>query len=83
MLENRPEAVDRFCAAVEALAAVRGEEDLLRELQAELSRKSWRETKLPGEQLQRLRRIEEGADEPCSWRAAARLLLIYFVSEGT
>jgi hypothetical protein len=83
MLDGRPEAVDRFCAAVEARAAVGGEEDLLRELQAELSRKTWRETRLPGEQVQRLRRIVEGADQPYPWRAAARLLLDFFVSGGS
>lgn len=83
MLDDRPEAVDRFCAVVEARAAVRGEEELLRELRAELSRDGWRESALPSEQRQRLRRVLEEADQPHPWRAAARLLLDFFVSGGT
>ena len=80
IFEDRPEAVDRLCAAAEARAAVRGEEALIRELSAEMSGKSWRDKRLPAEQLRRLQSIAQGPTHPSSWRSAARLLLDFFVS---
>ena len=80
IFEDRPEAVDRLCAAAEARAAVGGEEALIRELSAEMSGKSWRDKRLPAEQLRRLQSIAQGPTHPSSWRSAARLLLDFFVS---
>jgi len=80
IFEDRPEAVDRLCAAAEARAAVRGEEALLREISAELSEKRWREKRLPAEQLRRLQSIAQGPTHPLPWRSAARVLLDFFVS---
>src|SRR5206468_3774701 len=57
MFEDRPEAVERLCAAAEARAAVAGKEQLERELRAELSRPAWSKLKLPDAQAQRLRSI--------------------------
>jgi len=83
LFEDRPEAVDRLCAAAEALAAVRGEAALVREIQAELGRSMWRHKIPPREQLNRLRGIVEDGTHPAPWRAAAGLLLAFFVSGGT
>jgi len=80
IFEDRPEAVDRFCAAAEARAAVRGEPELLHELAAELSRGEWRDRVLPREQVHRLRRILRDHAHPPAWGAAAGLLLDFFVS---
>jgi hypothetical protein len=75
IFEDRPEAVDRLCAAAEARAAVGGEEKLLRELSAELSRKKWADARAPREQLARLKAIEGDEKHPMPWRAVARFLL--------
>jgi len=83
VLENRPEAVDRLCAAAEALAAVRGEAALVREIQAELARNTWRDKVPPEEQLNRLRSIVEDGAHPAPWRAAAGQVLAFFVSGGS
>jgi hypothetical protein len=80
IFEDRPEAVDRLCAAAEARAAVRGEPELLRELAAELSRGEWRDRVFPRGQLQRLRSILRDHAHPPAWGAAAGLLLDFFVS---
>jgi len=82
VFEDRPEAVDRLCAAAEARAAVRGEEELLRELRAEISRIAWRSRTLPELQRERLRMIAQDSLQPAAWRAAAGLLLDFFVSGG-
>ena len=82
VFEDRPEAVDRLCAAAEARAAVRGEEELLRELRAEVSRIAWRSRTLPELQRERLRMIAQDSLQPAAWRAAAGLLLDFFVSGG-
>ncbi len=80
IFDDRPEAVDRLCAAAEARGAVHGEPELLRELAAELSRGEWRDRVLPSEQLQRLRSILRDPAHPPAWSAAAGLLLDFFVS---
>jgi len=82
IFEDRPEAVDRLCAAAEARGAVRGEPELLRELAVELSRDEWRDRVLPREQLHRLRSILRDQAHPPAWSAAAGLLLDFFVSGG-
>jgi len=80
VFDDRPEAVDRLCAAAEARAAVRGEEQLLGELRAETSRATWRNRALPLHQLQRLRSVMQDSAHPSPWRAAAGMLLDFFVS---
>jgi len=80
IFEDRPEAVERLCAAAEARAASAGEEPMLREISAELSREVWRERTLPPEQAQRLRAVAGDAAQPGPWRSAARRLLDFFVS---
>lgn len=80
IFEDRPEAVDRLCAAAEARAAVGGEEKLLRELSAELSRKKWADARAPREQLARLEAIESDEKHPKPWRDVARFLLDRLVS---
>jgi hypothetical protein len=78
IFEDRPEAVDRLCAAAQARAAIGGEEGMQRELSAELAR--WRQKRLPPEQRQRLGAVVRAEDHPASWRCAARLILDFFVS---
>lgn len=80
VFEDRPEAVERLCAAAEARAAVGGEERMLRELDAELSRQVWRGRTLPREQARRLHALSGGKAQPASWSAVARRLLDFFVS---
>ena len=75
IFEDRPEAVDRLCAAAEARAALAGEAELLRELAEELSRKRWAGKRAPREQLARLRGIESDAALPGPWRSVARFLI--------
>jgi hypothetical protein len=75
LFDNRPEAVDRLCAAAEARVAVAGEEAMLRDLSRELGRKRWENARAPREQLERLRNIEQDEKQPGPWRAAARFLL--------
>ena len=75
IFEDRPEAVDRLCAAAEARAALSGEEELLRQLSEELARKRWQEKRAPREQLARLRAIEADLAHPAPWRAVARFLI--------
>src|SRR5205814_313624 len=70
ILDDRPEAVDRFCAAAEARAAVRGEDGLRQELSAELGVDRWRRHRLPPEQRRRLESVGQGESHPPSWRSA-------------
>jgi hypothetical protein len=80
MFEDRPEAVERLCAAAQARAAVCGEEGMQREICAELATSRWQHKRLPAEQRTRLETVAAGADHPTSWRSAARLILDFFVS---
>jgi hypothetical protein len=73
LFDDRPEAVERLCAAMEARAALLGCDAALEELERELSRARWRDRRACGEQLGRLAAAAEAAPPP--WRAAARLLL--------
>jgi hypothetical protein len=80
MFEDRPEAVDRLCAAAQARVAIAGEESLRRELSAEMAAGRWREKRLPPGQVQRLNAVARAEDQPAAWRCAARLVLDFFVS---
>jgi hypothetical protein len=75
LVDNRPEAVDRLCAAAEARALVVGEEKLLQDLSQELGRKRWKDARLPTEQVQRLKAMEADETQPGPWRAVARHVL--------
>jgi len=75
IFEDRPEAVERLCAAAEARAAVQGEEKLLQELSQELSNKKWQGFRAPKEQLAKLRAVESDERQPHPWRTVARFLL--------
>ena len=77
LFENRPEAVDRLCAAAEAQALIAGEEgeaDVLVELAREVSLSRWRKRRTPPEQLDRLRKVAQGEEVPPASRAVARAL---------
>lgn len=75
IFEDRPEAVERLCAAAEVQVALKGAEALERELLHELLRKQWAGQKAPKSQVARLRAVAEDAGQPGSWRSAARLLI--------
>ena len=75
LFEDRPEAVERLCAAAEARVAVAGEEQLLRELTAELGRKKWEKAHAPLGQLKRLESIRVDGTHPQPWRKVAQLLI--------
>ena len=77
LFENRPEAVDRLCAAAEAqvlLAGAGGEGDVLVELARECSLSRWRKRATPPEQLDRLRKLAASEERPPASRAVARAL---------
>src|SRR5438067_2784370 len=80
ILDDRPEAVDRFCAAAEARAAVRGEDGLREELSAELTANRWAHQRWPPEQRRRLESVMQRESHPPAWRSAARLVIDFFVS---
>jgi hypothetical protein len=73
LFEDRPEAVERLCAAIEARAAVRGLPAALEELERELSQRRWKELRAPAAQVERL--AAAARTEPEAWTAAAGLLL--------
>lgn len=75
IFEDRPEAVERLCAAAEARAAIAGEEKLLTELTLEMASARWRAKPLPAGQIARLRAIAEDASRPAAWRRSAEALL--------
>jgi hypothetical protein len=73
LFDDRPEAVERLCAAIEARAAVHGLPAALEELGRELSQPRWKGMRAPAGQLERLAAARRAQPEP--WRAAAVLLL--------
>jgi hypothetical protein len=73
LFDDRPEAVERLCAAIEARAAVHGLPAALEELGRELSQPRWKGMRAPPGQLERLATARRAQPEP--WRAAAGLLL--------
>jgi hypothetical protein len=75
IFDDRPEAVDRLCAAAEARHALSGEEQLLRELSQELGRKRWEKARAPRTQLARLEAIRTQPAQPGPWRKVAEFLL--------
>jgi hypothetical protein len=74
LFEDRPEGVERLCAAVEARAALHGLATAIDELSRELSHPRWKGRRLPPAQLERLAG-SRGEAHPESWNAAATLLL--------
>jgi hypothetical protein len=78
LFEDRPEAVDRLCAAAEARAAIAGNDRMLRELGDELARKPWQGRKAPAEQKARLHVVAGDERQPEPWRAVARFVLEKF-----
>jgi hypothetical protein len=74
LFENRPEAVDRLCAAAEAQALLTGEGEVLVELARECSLSRWRKRATPPEQLERLRKLAASEERPAASRAVARAL---------
>jgi len=73
LFEDRPEAVERLFAAMEARAAVSGLPAALEELERELSQPRWKGRRAPPAQLGRLAAAARAQPEP--WTAAAGLLL--------
>lgn len=82
LFQDRPEAIDRLCAASEARAALRGEDATLVELEQELSRPRWTKERAPAAQLARLRTAAQAAGQPSSWRRVAELLLARLSEPG-
>ena len=73
LFDDRPEAVELLCAAMEARAAVHGLPAALEELGRELSLPRWKGVRALAGQLERLAAAVRAQPEP--WRAAAVLLL--------
>jgi hypothetical protein len=73
LFDDRPEAVERLCAAIEARAALEGLAAALAELEREVSRARWKERRPTREQLDRLAAAQRAGHE--AWSAAAQLLL--------
>ena len=73
LFADRPEAVERLCAAMEAREALLGPAAALEELDRELSSPRWKDRRASAEQLVRLATATRAA--PSAWRAAAGLLL--------
>jgi hypothetical protein len=80
LFDDRPEAVERLCAAMEARAAVSGLPAALEELDRELSQPRWKGRRAPPGQLERLAAAARAQPEP--WKAAAGLLLTRSRIEG-
>jgi hypothetical protein len=76
LFDDRPEAVERLCATVEARAALEDLAAALAELERELSRARWKDRRATREQLDRLAAVER-AGHP-AWQAAAALVLARF-----
>ncbi len=79
LVDDRPEAVERLCAAAEARALLAGMDALERELRAEATLPRWRKP-LSAEQLARLKKVSADADRPESWRRASALVLSIFLA---
>ena len=77
VFEDRPEAIDRLCAAAEARLLLLNESRLVEDLEREASREVWKGRILPPGQAARLREIEHHASLPQAWRTAARVLLAH------
>jgi hypothetical protein len=75
LFRDRPEAVERLCAAVEARSAVSGLGATLAEVSAELAHPRWKGRRAPPAQLERLSALNATPSQPEAWRAAAALLL--------
>ncbi len=73
--EDRPEAVERLCAAAEARAAIVGEEKLFTELTLEMASPRWSTKRLPQGQRTRLRTVVEDPARPAAWRKSAEAIL--------
>jgi len=80
LFDDRPEAVERLCAAVEARAAVGGLPAALAELAREVSQPRWNGRRAPPGQVERLAVVAKAQPEP--WTAAALLLLDRLRLEG-
>ncbi|HYR19856.1 MAG TPA: hypothetical protein VEQ15_10215 [Myxococcales bacterium] len=80
LFDDRPEAVERLYAAMEARAAVSGLPAALEELDRELSQPRWKGRRAPPGQLERLAAAARAQPEP--WTAAAGLLLTRLRIEG-
>jgi hypothetical protein len=81
LFDDRPEAVERLCAAIEARAALHGLAVALEELERELSQPRWRDRRAPRGQLERLT-AAAGRAQPEPWNAAAGLLLARLRIQG-
>ena len=75
LFDDRPEAVDRLCAAAEARAALAGDEGLQVELARELALPRWRKKRAAPAQLERLRALAQAEGRPAASRAAAGAVL--------
>ncbi len=75
LYEDRPEAVERLCAAAEARAAISGEEKLLTELTLEMASARWRGKRISAGQRARLIAVVDDAARPSSWRRCAESIL--------
>lgn len=75
LFDDRPEAVERLCAAAEARTAVASEEQTLRELADELGRKRWEKAVASPAQLRRLESVRADGAHPEPWRKVAQFLI--------
>lgn len=82
LFDDRPEAVERLCAAAEAREAREGEQVLLAELAAELSRKKWEKARAPAGQLKRLELVRANETQPEPWRKVCAFLLDRLAAAG-
>ena len=73
LFDDRPEAVERLCAAVEARGALGGVAAALEGLERELARARWKERRASPEQKDRLGAMARSGH--VAWSAAAKLVL--------
>ena len=81
IFDDRPEAVDRLCAAAEARVQVHGAARAEDELARELKLARWTRKPTPPGQLLRLSAIAANALVPAPWREAAQAILARPVQE--